>query len=78
MILKSFEVDIKCPRPDSKVQNQKNKFDKNMRDEKYEGEGEGEERKEDYVDFGEAGDKEDPYANDEEAYKEYFRRTFIT
>ena len=29
-----------------------------MRDEKYEGEGEGEERKEDYVDFGEAGDKE--------------------
>ena len=49
-----------------------------MRDEKYEGEGEGEERKEDYVNFGGAGDEEDPYANDEETYKEHFRKTFIT
>jgi len=36
------------------------------------------EKKEDYVNFGGAGDEEDPYANDEETYKDHFRRTFIT
>lgn len=36
-------------------------------------------KKEDYVNFGGAGeDEEDPYANDEETYKDHFRKTFIT
>lgn len=34
--------------------------------------------KADYVNFGGAGDDEDPYANDEETYKDHFRKTFIT
>ena len=34
--------------------------------------------KPDYVNFGGAGDDEDPYANDEETYKDHFRKTFIT
>ena len=37
-----------------------------------------EEKKDDYVNFGGAGEEEDPYANDEETYKEHFRKTFIT
>lgn len=37
-----------------------------------------EEKKGDYVNFGGAGEEEDPYANDEETYKEHFRKTFIT
>lgn len=37
-----------------------------------------EEKKDDYVNFGGAGDEEDPYENDEETYKDHFRKTFIT
>lgn len=40
----------------------------------------GEEKKGEYVNLtgGPGGEEEDPYANDEETYKEHFRKTFIT
>jgi hypothetical protein len=57
--------DLKEDEPKSSSQDNKNEEKK-------------EEKKEDYVNFGGAGDDEDPYADDEKKYNEDFRKTFIT
>jgi hypothetical protein len=72
---KKLEDDKKDDKKDYKNQSSDDKEDKDVL--KKEGD-KSEEKKSDYVNFGGNGDEEDPYENDEETYKDHFRKTFIT
>lgn len=70
----------KSPTKDEKLKNSKEEPLNKSKDDKKRSQphDDEEEGKGDYVNFGGAGDEEDPYANDEQTYKDHFRKTFIT
>jgi hypothetical protein len=71
--------DPKDAKPEDK-KDDKDAKDAKPEDKKDDKDAKPEDKKGDYVNLtgGPGGEEEDPYANDEETYKEHFRKTFIT